>query len=279
MSNNPPLPGLVRVAAVQMVSTTQVATNLATAAQLIAEAAGTGARLVALPEYFCLMGRQDSDKVAVREVDGHGPIQDFLATQARQHGVWLVGGTLPLEAPEPDRVFNTTLVFDPSGTQVARYDKVHLFRFTRGAESYDEAVTIAPGTRVSTFGLKPDARPELKVGLSVCYDLRFPELYRAMNQPDLILVPAAFTATTGRAHWETLLRARAIENLCYVLAAAQGGRHENGRATFGHSMLIDPWGEVIANRPDGAGVVFGDIDPQVIARCRASLPALTHRVM
>lgn len=269
----------LRVAAVQMVSTARVEANLETAAGLIAEAAASGARLIALPEYFCLMGIKDTDKVAVREALGSGPIQDFLVAQARRHRIWLVGGTLPLEAPEKDRVLNTTLVFDPQGERVARYDKVHLFRFTRGMESYDEAATIAPGGAVSTFSLEPVGGPALKVGLSVCYDLRFPELYRAMERPDLILVPAAFTATTGRAHWEVLLRARAIENLAYVLAPAQGGRHENGRATFGHSMLIDPWGEVIANRPEGAGVVFGDIDPQVIARCRSSLPALTHRVM
>jgi nitrilase len=268
-----------RVAAVQMVSAAKVDANLAVAEKLIAEAAATGARLVALPEYFCLMGLQDTDKVAVREAFGRGPIQDFLAAQARSHRIWLVGGTLPLEAGEPDRVLNTTLVFDPQGERVARYDKVHLFRFTRGVESYDEAATIAAGARVATFEMKPDDGPALKVGLSICYDLRFPELYRAMGQPDLILVPAAFTATTGRAHWEVLLRARAIENLAYVLAPAQGGRHENGRATFGHSMLIDPWGEVIVNRPDGPGVVFGDIDPQVIARCRVSLPALSHRVL
>jgi predicted amidohydrolase len=269
----------VRVAAVQMVSTANVEANLAAAEKLIAEAASTGARLVALPEYFCLMGMQDSDKVAAREVFGRGPIQDFLAAQARMHRLWLVGGTLPLEAKGPDRVLNTTLVFDPQGARVARYDKVHLFRFSRGAESYDEAATIEAGARVATFEMKATDEAELKVGLSICYDLRFPELYRAMGKPDLILVPAAFTATTGRAHWEVLLRARAIENLAYVLAAAQGGRHENGRATFGHSMLVDPWGEVIANRPDGPGVVFGDIDPQVIARCRASLPALAHRVL
>jgi nitrilase len=268
----------VRVAAVQMVSAASVDANLQDAARLIAEAATTGARLVALPEYFCLMGMRDTDKVAVREPLGRGPIQEFLSGQARQHAVWLVGGTLPLDAAAPDRVLNSTLVFDPRGERIARYDKVHLFRFTRGAESYDEAATIAPGNEVSTFTLEPDG-PALRVGLSICYDLRFPELYRAMNRPDLILVPSAFTATTGRAHWETLLRARAIENLCYVLAPAQGGRHENGRATFGHSMLIDPWGEVVANRPEGPGVVFGDIDPQVIARCRASLPALDHRVL
>jgi predicted amidohydrolase len=268
-----------RVAAVQMVSSTRVEDNLKSAAALIDEAAGTGAQLVALPEYFCLMGQRDSDKVALRERDGHGPIQDFLAAQARRHRVWLVGGTLPLEAPEPDRVMNSVLAYGPTGERVARYDKIHLFRFTKGDETYDEARTIAPGSDVTTFVFAPEGGPRLTVGLSVCYDLRFPELYRAMPRPDLILVPAAFTATTGKAHWEILLRARAVENLAYVLAPAQGGRHENGRATYGHSMLIDPWGTVLANRPDGPGVVFGDIDPQVIASCRASLPALEHRTL
>jgi predicted amidohydrolase len=268
-----------RVAAVQMVSGTRVDANLQAAAALIDEAAATGARLIGLPEYFCLMGQRDADKVALREADGSGPIQDFLAEQARRHRVWLVGGTLPLVAPEPERVMNSVLVYGPSGERVARYDKIHLFRFTRGEETYDEARTIAPGSAVTTFVFAPDDGPRLTVGLSVCYDLRFPELYRAMPRPDLILVPAAFTATTGKAHWELLLRARAVENLAYVLAPAQGGRHENGRATFGHSMLVDPWGTVLANRPDGPGVVFGDIDPQVIAACRASLPALDHRTL
>jgi deaminated glutathione amidase len=268
-----------RVAAVQMVSTTRVDENLRTAEKLIAEAAATGAQLIALPEYFCLMGHRDADKVALREADGHGPIQDFLAEEARRHRIWLVGGTLPLVAPEEHRVMNSVLVYGPAGERVARYDKIHLFRFTKGDETYDEAQTIAPGSQVSTFVYAPEGGPRFTVGLSVCYDLRFPELYRAMPRPDLILVPAAFTATTGRAHWEILLRARAVENLAYVLAPAQGGRHENGRTTFGHTMLIDPWGAVLANRPDGAGVVFGDLDPQMIASCRASLPALEHRTL
>ncbi len=270
---------VARVAAVQMVSSTRVDDNLRTAEALIAEAAAGGAQLVGLPEYFCLMGRRDTDKVAVREEDGRGPIQDFLAEQARRHRIWLVGGTLPLAAPEEDRVMNSVLVYDPTGSRVARYDKIHLFRFTKGAETYDEAQTIAPGSDVSTFVFAPEGGPRLTVGLSVCYDVRFPELYRAMPRPDLILVPAAFTATTGKAHWELLLRARAVENLAYVLAPAQGGRHENGRATFGHSMLVDPWGTVLASRPDGAGVVSGDVDPQVIAACRSSLPALDHRIL
>ena len=269
----------VRVAGVQMVSTTDVEENLRAAAALIAQAAGGGAQVIALPEYFCLMGQRDTDKVALREADGHGPIQDFLADQARQHRVCLVGGTLPLVAPENDRVLNTLLVYGPAGERVARYDKIHLFRFNKGKEDYDESRTIAPGKEVASFKLATEDGVRLRVGLSICYDLRFPELYRAMPQPDLILVPSAFTATTGRAHWEVLLRARAIENLAYVLAPAQGGRHQNGRSTHGHTVLIDPWGVVIAERADGEGVVFGDIDPQLIADSRASLPALEHRVL
>jgi nitrilase len=270
----------LRVAAIQTVSTPRVADNLATAGALIDEAAAQGARIVLLPEYFCLMGQTEGDKVAAREPDGSGPIQDFLSGAARRHGLWLIGGTVPLEDAHPGRVRNSVLVFGPDGRRVARYDKIHLFAFDNGTESYDEARTIAPGERVCTFEFAARAdEPRLKVGLSVCYDLRFPELYRAMKQPDLIVVPAAFTATTGRAHWETLLRARAIENLCWVLAAAQGGQHENGRATFGHSMLIDPWGNVVAKRAEGPGVVIGDIDLGAMHGFRSQLPALVHRVM
>ena len=269
----------VRVAGVQMVSTIDVEENLRAAAALIAQAAHGGAQIIALPEYFCLMGQRDTDKVALREADGHGPIQNFLADQARQHRVCLVGGTLPLVAPENDRVLNSLLVYGPAGERVARYDKIHLFRFNKGKEDYDESRTIAPGKEVASFKLATEDGVRLRVGLSICYDLRFPELYRAMPQPDLILVPSAFTATTGRAHWEVLLRARAIENLAYVLAPAQGGKHQNGRSTYGHTMLIDPWGAVVAERADGEGVVFGDIDPQLIADSRASLPALEHRVL
>ena len=268
----------VTVAAVQMVSKTDVGANLHDAGELIARAARAGARLVVLPEYFCLMGRSDRDKVAAREIDGEGPIQSFLSAQAARHGVWLAGGTIPLDAQQPDRVKNSVLVYDPQGKRLARYDKIHLFAFSRGEESYDEARTIAPGRELSMFEFRPAGAPRIKVGLSVCYDLRFPELYRALVPVDLILVPAAFTATTGRAHWETLLRARAIENLCYVLAAAQGGRHENGRATFGHSMLIDPWGKVLAMQDEGPGVVVGTIDTQIVTQMRTDLPALAHRV-
>lgn len=283
LSSTPIAAHTVRVAAAQMVSTPRVDDNLRTAEALIAQAAAAGAKLVALPEYFCLMGHAEEDKVAAREADGRGPIQDFLAAQARRHEVWLVGGTVPLAAAQPNRVKNSVLVYGPDGARVARYDKIHLFAFSRGRESYDEARTITPGERVASFEFAPPGAPRLKVGLSVCYDLRFPELYRALaadgRPPDLILVPAAFTATTGRAHWETLLRARAIENLCYVLAPAQGGQHENGRATFGHTMLIDPWGSVVASLARGPGLVIGDIDTQVIAQTRADLPALSHRVL
>jgi nitrilase len=262
------------VAALQMVSTPDRDRNLAEAGRLIAEAAQGGAQLVLLPEYFCFMGFKDTDKLAIRETPGDGPIQQFLSDAAREHRVCVIGGTLPLKSPEAARVLNTTLVFDANGKQAARYDKIHLFNFEKGEESFDEARTICPGGEVRTF----DA-PFGRVGLSVCYDLRFPELYRKMGDCALIVVPSAFTYTTGKAHWETLLKARAIENQCYVLAAAQGGKHENGRRTWGHSMLIDPWGEVVAMREEGAGVVAGAVDPARIAEVRQSLPAYRHRVI
>jgi nitrilase len=261
-----------------MVSTPERERNLEDAARLIAQAADDGARLVLLPEYFCFMGFKETDKLAVRETYGDGPIQRFLADAARRHGIWVIGGTLPLAVTDPGdpaRVLNTTLVFDPEGREAARYDKIHLFNFEKGSESFDEARTIRPGDQVRTF-----EAPFGRVGLSVCYDLRFPELYRRMGDVALIVVPSAFTYTTGRAHWETLLRARAVENQCYVLAAAQGGTHENGRRTWGHSMLIDPWGEIVAERAiDGAGVVSGEIDRARIEEVRRSLPAWRHRVL
>ncbi|BAP89424.1 carbon-nitrogen family hydrolase [Burkholderiales bacterium GJ-E10] len=272
-----PAPRL-RVAAIQMTSTPRCEDNLRAAAEQIAEAARQGAQLVALPEYFCLMGLRDTDKLALREADGHGPIQDFLAEQAARHGIWLIGGSIPLAAPEPDRVFNSLPVYDPQGRRVARYDKIHLFSFHRGAESYDEARSIAPGRAPVAFDCAAEG-VSLRIACAVCYDLRFPEFFRGLGTVDAIVIPSAFTATTGRAHWELLLRARAVENLCYVLAPAQGGRHENGRTTFGHSMLIDPWGEVLAVRDDGPGVVLGEIDPDRIRDVRASLPALDHRVL
>ncbi len=273
-AKSPPPADPFRVAALQMVSTPERDRNLTDAEHLIAQAADDGAQLVLLPEYFCFMGFKDTDKLTVRESYGDGPIQQFLADAARRHQVWIIGGTLPLKAPEETRVLNTTLVFDPQGNEAARYDKIHLFNFEKGEESFDEARTIRPGDTVRTF----DA-PFGRVGLSVCYDLRFPELYRRMGDCALIVVPSAFTYTTGRAHWETLLRARAVENQCYVLAAAQGGKHENGRRTWGHSMLIDPWGEIIDVRDEGAGVVAGNIERSRIDEVRQSLPAWRHRVL
>lgn len=261
------------VAAIQTVSSTDLRDNLEQAGSLIRRAAQEGARLVVLPEYFCLMGRRDTDKLALRERPGQGPIQQFLREAAKSHGLWLVGGTLPLESPDSGRIYNTTLVYDPDGEQVARYDKIHLFGFRRGDEAYDESQTIRPGAP------QPQAfdAPFGKVGLSICYDLRFPELYRAFADASLVVVPAAFTYTTGSAHWETLLRARAIENQCYVLAAAQGGKHENGRRTWGHSMLVDPWGEVLDCLPEGPGLSMGRISQSRLAEVRQALPALKHR--
>jgi deaminated glutathione amidase len=266
--------GKFKVAAVQMVSEPEVQANLAVAGELIAQAAGEGAQLVALPEYFCILGLRERDKVAVRETDGHGPIQDFLAQTAARNKVWLVGGSAPLECADPNKVKNTCLVFDQAGLRVARYDKIHLFGFELGTERFQESRTIEPGNEVVTV----DA-PFGRLGLSICYDLRFPEMYRKMGVVDLILVPSSFTATTGKAHWEMLLRARAVENQAYVLAPAQGGHHKNGRDTYGHSMIIDPWGKVLAVLAGGPGVIAAEIDHAEIARVRQSMPALTHRVM
>ena len=264
----------MKLAAVQMISSPDVAPNLATAARLIAEAAAAGAELVALPEYFPLIGASDGDRLAARERDGSGPIQDFLATAAREHGIWLVGGSIPLFADDAAKLRNSSLAFNPQGERVARYDKIHLFGFRKGAESYDEAATIERGDQVVTFDT-----PLGRVGLAICYDLRFPELFRAMGALDLLVLPAAFTETTGRAHWEMLLRARAVENQCYLLASAQGGLHPTGRMTHGNSMVVDPWGEVLARMDKGEGVVIAEFDPQRIADTRASLPALKHRIL
>lgn len=264
----------MKIAALQMVSTPDVARNLEAAATLIARAAAAGAQLAALPEYFCLMGRRDDDKLAIAEAPGDGPIQRFLAQQARSHAMWIVGGTLPLRAAAPGRVRNSSLVFAPDGSLAARYDKMHLFAFATEREQYDEGRVLEAGGEPVALQAGP-----LRVGLSVCYDLRFPELYRALMQPpcDLLCVPSAFTYTTGQAHWELLLRARAVENQCVVLAPAQGGTHENGRRTWGHSMIVDPWGEVLAMQAEGEGVVLASVDATRMGQVRRQLPALRHR--
>jgi deaminated glutathione amidase len=265
---------MFRVAAIQMASGPHVAANLQEAGRLIELAAGTGARIIALPEYFAIMGMKDTDKVAAREKDGTGPIQDFLAAEARRHRVWIVGGSVPLESGVPEKVRNACLVYDQEGRRVARYDKIHLFGFELGSERYNEERTIEPGERVVTLD-----SPYGKLGISVCYDLRFPELYRAMGEVDLIFVPSAFTETTGKAHWDTLIRARAIENLAYVVAPAQGGYHVNGRETHGHTMIVDPWGVVLDRLPRGSGVVVAGVNPTYQAKVRRSLPALSHRTV
>ena len=268
----------MKIAALQMVSTPDLGRNLDAAARLLAEAAAGGAQLAVLPEYFCLMGRRDTDKLDIAETPGAGPIQDFLSAQARVHALWLIGGTLPIRLAGSARVLNACCAYGPDGRLAAHYDKMHLFAYDNGREHYDEGTVLQAGSEPVALRAGP-----LRVGLSICYDLRFPELYRALSFApgpppcDLISVPAAFTHTTGQAHWELLLRARAVENQCYVIAAAQGGLHENGRRTWGHSMVVDPWGQVLAVHAEGAGVVLAEVDPALLASVRTQLPALAHR--
>ena len=263
----------VKVAAVQMVSEPELAPNLEAAARMIAAAAAAGARLVALPENFYLIGRHETDKLKLRERDGTGPVQEFLSSVAKKFQVWIVGGTAPLCAErDPEKIRGACLVFDDAGRRVARYDKMHLFRFEGGGERYDETRTLEPGS-----GTVACDSPFGRLALSVCYDVRFPELYRGLGEFDILFVPSAFTVATGAAHWETLLRARAIENLAYVVAPAQGGLHASGRRTHGHTMIVDPWGEVLGERAEGEGVVLAELDPQRPAQARSSLPALANR--
>jgi predicted amidohydrolase len=263
-----------RMAAIQMVSGPVVEDNLRAAEKLLAQASESGAQLAALPEFFPIMGIRETDKVKVSEPFGRGPIQEFLADCARRLGIWIVGGSVPLVATAPDKVRNSCLVYDARGALVARYDKIHLFGFDNGRERYVEANTIEPGERVVTLD-----SPFGRIGLSVCYDLRFPELYRQMGSVDLILAPSAFTATTGKAHWETLVRARAVENLAYFLAPAQGGVHASGRQTHGDTMIVDPWGAVLDRVRAGPGVAVAEVDLARVQEVRAALPALTHRVL
>ncbi|MBP7564444.1 MAG: carbon-nitrogen hydrolase family protein [Burkholderiaceae bacterium] len=270
----------MKVAMIQMVSGTQVEANLARAGALLEQAAAAGARLAVLPEYFCVMGMRDTDKLALAEAwGGGGPIQSWLAGRARALGLCIVGGTLPIATGSPDRVCNTTPVYSATGECIARYDKMHLFRYDNGRESYDEARVLQAGDAPTAFDVMGDDGQPWRVGLSVCYDLRFPELYRHLSRQgcELLLVPSAFTVPTGRAHWDVLLRARAIENLAWVGAAAQGGHHENGRDTWGHSLVIDPWGEVVACEPQGEAVVLAELSRERLSHCRGQLPALAHR--
>ncbi len=270
----------MKVAAIQMVSATQLQTNLDRARALLEEAARQQAELAVLPEYFCIMGRVDTDKLQIQEPFGDGKIQTFLATAAHELGLWIVGGTLPLSTSD-GRVRNSSLAFDPSGACVARYDKIHLFRFDNGVESFDEARVLQHGGEPTVFDMTARDGRNWRIGMSVCYDLRFPELYRhyAQQGADVLLVPSAFTYPTGLAHWELLLRARAVENLAFVVAPAQGGVHESSRRTWGHSMLVSPWGDVLAQHAEGEAVVVAELDATQLARYRQQLPALEHRVL
>jgi nitrilase len=263
-----------KVAAVQMASGPKVAGNLNEARRLIENAAQQGAQLVVLPEFFAIMGMKETDKLTVKEQPGSGQIQTFMSEIARKHKIWLVGGSIPLQANSPNKVRNSLLVYNDLGEQVARYDKIHLFNLELGNEQYHEADTIEAGDQVvvvdSPFG---------RIGLAVCYDLRFPELFRAMKEVDIIVLPSAFTATTGKVHWEPLVRARAIENLSFFIAAAQGGYHVNGRETHGHSMVVDPWGRILDELSRGSGVVIAEVNRRYQASLRSSLPALSHRTL
>lgn len=265
---------IIKIAAIQMASGPHVSANLSEAERLIEVAVNQGARLVVLPEYFAIMGLKEIDKVAIREEEGQGPIQNFLSKMAKRHAIWLIGGSIPLVSNFPNKVRNSCLVYDDKGRQVARYDKIHLFGLDLGNEHYREDTTIESGDAIQVI-----ETPFGKIGLSICYDLRFPELYRAMGEVNIIVVPSAFTDTTGKAHWESLIRARAIENLSYVIAPAQGGYHLSGRETHGNSMIVDPWGVILDRLPRGSGVVIANMNPKYQASLRNSLPALKHRTI
>jgi deaminated glutathione amidase len=276
----------MRIAALQMITGADAQSNLDRAAALIQEAASQGASMVALPEYFCFMGANDRDKLAIAEAavpigalpGSQTPLQQHLSQWAQQWGVWILGGTVPIAGSDADHVYNASIVFSATGQVAARYDKMHLFCFDNGRERYDEGQVLQAGQTPVACDM-PIEGGDWRLGLSVCYDLRFPELYRHLMKPpcDILAVPAAFTYTTGQAHWELLLRARAVENQCYVIAPAQGGRHDNGRRTWGHSMVIDPWGEVLAVLPEGEGVVMAEVKAERLVQVREQLPALSHR--
>ncbi|PKO42720.1 MAG: acyltransferase [Betaproteobacteria bacterium HGW-Betaproteobacteria-22] len=274
LSNQNTNKDIIKIAAIQMASGPYVGANLSETERLIEVAVNQGAKLVVLPEYFAIMGLKDTDKVAVREEEGKGQIQDFLSNTAKKHKIWLIGGSVPLVSNLPNKVRNSCLVYNDKGKQVARYDKIHLFGLSLGNERYHEEKTIEPGDTVKVVDT-----PFGKIGLSICYDLRFPELYRAMGEVSIIVVPSAFTDTTGKAHWESLIRARAIENLSYVIAPAQGGYHISGRETHGNTMIVDPWGVILDRLPRGSGVVMANMNPKYQDSLRKSLPALKHRTI
>jgi len=268
----------IKIAAIQMASGPNVSSNLIEVSRLISLAVADGAKLVVLPENFAIMGMKEQDKVKIREALGRGPIQTFLSEQARKHKIWLVGGTIPLEATDPNKVRAACLVYSDEGKLIARYDKTHLFdvHIYQSGERYNESETIEPGDKVVVIDT-----PFGKLGLAICYDLRFPELFRSMADlgAELIALPSAFTAVTGKAHWEVLVRARAIENLAYVIAAAQGGYHLNGRESYGDSMIVDHWGQVLDRLSSGSGYVISQYDREQIRKVRKNFPVLEHRKM
>ena len=266
----------IKVAGIQMASGPNVNANLIEVSRLISLAVDAGAKLVVLPENFAIMGMKEQDKVKIREALGTGPIQDFLAEQAIKYKIWLVGGTVPLESKEPGKVRAACFLYNDQGQRVAQYDKTHLFdvHIYQSGERYNESETIEPGDKVVVADT-----PFGKLGLAICYDLRFPELFRSMldQGAELIAIPSAFTAVTGKAHWEVLVRARAIENLCYVVAAAQGGYHVNGRESYGDSMIVDPWGQILDRLPSGSGFVIANFDREQLRKVRKNFPVLDHR--
>lgn len=264
------------VAALQMAAGPQVQANLMEAGRLIKEAAGRGAKLLVLPETFAIMGVHETDRVKAAEAYGNGPIQSFISQQAKKYAVWIVAGTIPIRSDDPERVYAASILYDDKGKVAARYDKIHLFdvMLSENQEVYTESDTTVPGREPVIVDT-----PFGKLGMSVCYDLRFPELYRRLSAKgaQILVIPSAFTDLTGKAHWEPLLRARAIENLCYVIAPGQGGYHVNGRTTYGHSMIIDYWGRVRCELDKGAGVVVAEIDLDAQEQTRKTFPVLSHR--
>ena len=265
-----------KAAAIQMATGPNVSANLLTAEQLIEEAVNNNAGLVVLPENFAYMGKTEKEAVTIKEREGDGPLQEFLSQLASKHGIWIVGGTIPLEADDASKIHSSSLVYNDQGQQVSRYDKIHLFdvNLVEADEQYNESETYASGQTTCVLDT-----PFGRLGVAICYDLRFPELFRNMvdDGMEILALPSSFTSITGRAHWETLVRARAIENLSYVIAAAQGGFHLSGRETYGHSMIVDPWGTVLAQVPRGTGSVSVKLDTEFLSATRRNFPCISHR--
>ena len=272
---------MTKIAAIQMASGTNISANLNEISRQILSAVKAGAKLIVLPENFAIMGFQDADQIKVAEDEGTGPIQDFLSAQAKNNKVWIVAGTVPLKlnsdnANYENKVYSACLVYNEKGEVVSRYDKIHLFdvHLEITSETYNESETIEAGNKAIVV-----ETPFGKIGLAICFDLRFPELFRqlVLHGAEVIVLPSSFTAITGKAHWEVLLRARAIENLCYVVASAQGGYHVNGRQTHGDSMIVDPWGTILDHLPQGSGYVIADVDIENINNIRKNFPVLQNR--